>query len=237
MGSTRLPGKSLLELSGKPVIQHVIERVKATSSIDKLVVATTNTHQDDRLASFVKQLGIPVFRGQKDDVLRRFAGAARRFGGNTIVRITGDDPLKDPSVIDLVVRRFLSTKEEFDCVSNTITPTFPEGQDTEVLKSEALYKVDTLAKTAYDREHVTPYIYSHPESFRCLNVTNDFDLSHYRWTLDTKQDLAFFTAVFQELQKPGEIVSMSKILDLLERKPEIAQLNSMEGRSDRYKKA
>jgi len=234
MGSSRLPGKSLLPLAGKPVIQHVVERIKAVSSIDKVVVATTDAPQDDVLVAALEESGVEVFRGSETDVLGRYAGAVRQYGGSAVVRITGDDPLKDPAVIDMVVRCFLAAEGFFDYVSNTIRPTFPEGQDTEIFRSESLFEIDALAKSLYDREHVTPYFYRHQERFRCFNVVNDIDLSHHRWTLDTEDDLKFFTVVFNALGGPGKIVTMPEVLELLERKPTIARINAAVRRSHCY---
>lgn len=232
MGSTRLPGKSLLPIGGRPVIAHVIERVRAAETIDRIIVATTTAPEDDPLAAYVETLGVPVHRGSGPDVLNRIVGAAEHIAGDFVVRITGDDPLKDPAVIDRVVGHMLRHKSNLDYVSNTIRPSFPEGQDVEVFRTRHLLEIDRLVTSAYDREHVTPYFLDHQDRYRCHNVRHEPDLSRHRWTLDTAQDLAFFEAVFHELDR---LAGMEDVLALVERRPDIVALNSDVPRSDRYR--
>lgn len=234
MGSTRLPGKSLMDLAGKPVIHHLVDRARAARSIDRVVVATTTAASDDPLAAFLAGLGVDVFRGSETDVLDRYAGAARRFGGDLVVRLTGDDPLKDPAVIDQVVGRLLAEPARWDYVSNTIRPTFPEGQDTEAFPAARLFEAAAEAADPYEREHVTPFFYRHPERFRVLNVTHEPDLSFHRWTLDTEADLAFFRTVLAELDGADRMVAMPEVLALIARRPDIAEINRQVARSAQY---
>jgi len=233
MGSTRMPGKSLRLLAGKPVIMHVVDRVKAASNISTVVVATTTEPQDDVLAAYLEENSVPVFRGSTTDVLSRYVSAVKKFGGDPIVRLTGDDPLKDPGVITHVIQKYLDRPEDFDYVSNTILPTFPEGQDTEVIRTEALFAIERLTTDAYDHEHVTPYLYNNQGKFRCHNVVQPLDRSHMRWTLDTEEDFCFFEKVFAELGA-DHFYSMNEVMELLDRKPEIAGINSRVTRSARY---
>ena len=234
MGSTRLPGKSMLPLAGIPLIQHVVQRVQAASAIHQTVVATTEAAADDPLAAFLAKIGVPVFRGDENNVLKRYADAARYFGGHAIVRVTGDDPLKDPLVLDQVIARFIDAGGACDYVSNNNPPTFPEGMDVEIFSTEALLAIEQLATTDFEREHVTAYFYRHSDQFRCLNVANSEDLSHHRWTLDTREDLDFFQAVLKEFNHSERVPNMQDVLALLGRKPELTAINAHVRRSACY---
>lgn len=234
MGSTRLPGKSLRFLAGRPVLQHVVERAQRAGTVKAVVVATTTDAADDAIVALCARMGVRCFRGAARDVLDRYARAAEEFGGNPVVRLTGDDPLKDPAVIDRIVTAFLTASPRYDYVSNTIRPTYPEGQDVEVFSRVALADAAREATDPYEREHVTPFLYNRPDRYRCLNVEAASDLSRHRWTLDTEEDLAFFSAVFSALGATAGDPSMDEVLSLLERRPDIATINSDVKRSARY---
>lgn len=156
MGSTRLPGKMLIEIMGKPLIQHVIDRVSQSKRIDKLILATTNNPRDAVLVDIARKNSLDFFIGSEEDVLDRFYQAAKRFNIKIIVRITPDDPFKDPEVIDKAVEIFLNSKGKFDYVTNTLPPTYPIGLDVEVFSCYALEKAWKDAKKPSEREHVTP---------------------------------------------------------------------------------
>jgi len=181
LGSTRLPQKILLDLCGKPVIQRVYERACKIDKTDDVIVATTLSNSDDRLADFCRNNGIPLFRGSENDVLDRYYRAAKHFKADAVIRITGDCPLIDPAVVNLVVLTFRSA--EVDYASNVQPPTYPDGLDTEIFTFSALETAWKYATGSYDREHVTPYIYN-SGSFRLLNVPNGEDCSSERWTVD-----------------------------------------------------
>ena len=234
MGATRLPGKPMLQLCGKPVIWHMVKRAKATPSVELIVVATTTSREDDILVEFLKEQGILYFRGSEEDVLSRFAEAARQYNADVIVRITADDPLKDPVIIDRVIKTYLNSYPRFDYVSNVHPPTFPEGQDTEVFSKKALFRAEREAEDLYCREHVTAYFYQFPERFRLCNVTNEIDLSHLRWTLDTQEDLEFFQHVYDALYRLGEIISMTEVLEWLKDHPHVQMINRNVKRSCLY---
>lgn len=240
MGSTRLPGKSLIDLAGKPVVMHLVDRAKAASLIDRVVVATTTSPTDDCLENTLKDFGIMVFRGAEHDVLNRYAEAIRALvpdkerSTGAIVRLTADDPLKDPTIIDAAINSFKAERGRWDYLCNNQPPWLPEGQDTEVLTIKALLAADDACQDAYEREHVTPYLYNHPEKFRCHSLQGTPDRSACRWTLDTDKDLAFFKAVFAEFPDQP-MPSMTEVLKLLEQKPEIANLNSEVARSALYR--
>jgi len=199
MSSTRLPGKVMADVLGMPMIGRQIERLRRCRRLDALAVATSDQADDDPLARYCATLGLPVYRGSLADVLDRFRHAALAFGpADTVVRLTADCPLADWTVIDAVVEA--SASGGFDYVNNT-TPerTFPHGLDAEAMTAEALDAAWREASDPYEREHVTPFIYRHPERFRLGSVTSPDPAPQLRWTVDTPEDLAFVRYVYGEL--------------------------------------
>jgi spore coat polysaccharide biosynthesis protein SpsF len=197
MSSTRLPGKVLAPLAGAPMLQRQIERVQRARRIGRLVVATSTDPSDDPIEALCRDLGVACHRGPLDDVLARFQGAVEAFGPTDhVVRLTGDCPLADWEVIDAVIARHLKAA---DYTSNTLVLTFPKGQDVEVMKAEHLATAAREASDPYDREHVTPFLYRHPERFRLANLERHPPAPNLRWTVDTPQDFAFVNRVYEAL--------------------------------------
>lgn len=230
--STRLPNKVLEEIEGKPVILHVIERTQHASLLNGIVLATTTRAVDTPLADLVRAHGIPVFRGDCDDVLDRYYQAATRFHAEVIVRITGDCPLIDPHIIDLVIQMFL--QHHYDYVTNTLQPTYPDGLDVEAFSYKALTKAWKEATLPSEREHVTVYIRKHPEKFKQHDVKNPIDLSSYRWTVDNQEDLEFVREIYKRLYSKEKIFYMEDILTLLKEHPELKKLNAGIQRNEGY---
>jgi len=224
MGSTRLPDKVLADIAGKTLLEHVIQRVKASRLINRIIIATTENERDKAVIAFSEAHGIPWYVGSEDDVLDRFYQTAKRYRVETIVRITPDDPFKDPEVMDKVISYYLANKDKLDYASNTIKPSYPEGLDVEVFSFGALEKAWEEAKKPSEREHVTPYIWNHPELFRLANIENNEDLSHLRWTLDTEADLRFTQEIYARLYR-GQVFLMKDILTLLEKEPQLLTIN------------
>jgi spore coat polysaccharide biosynthesis protein SpsF len=224
MGSTRLPAKMLSDLHGQSLFSRVVDRTRAIPGVDVVVLATTTEADDDVLVMEAERLGLAVFRGSTDDVLSRFAGAARMVNASIVVRITADDPFKDPHVCGLVLAEFLRRRSGIDYVSNTLEPTWPEGLDVEVFSREALECADREALLPSEREHVTPYIYKHPDRFRHAQVKHGVDLSSHRWTLDYPEDLAFARAVYERLDGKG-IFGMDDVMALLDAEPGLMAIN------------
>lgn len=199
MSSTRLPGKVLAEILGVPMIGRHVERLRRARKLDSLAVATSDEASDDPLAAYCETLGLPVYRGALADVLDRFHRAALAFGpARTVVRLTADCPLADWTVIDSVIE----THETggFDYTNNTDPQrTFPHGLDAEAMRSEALDAAWREAKDPYEREHVTPFLYRHPERFRLGGLTSSAPAPELRWTVDTPADLDFVRYVYGEL--------------------------------------
>jgi spore coat polysaccharide biosynthesis protein SpsF len=229
MGSTRLPGKVLKPLCGQSVLAHVVERVRSAHGVDAIVVATSTLLADDVIASEAGILGARVFRGSEVDVLSRFDGAAREVAADIVVRVTADCPLFDGSLLAFMLERFgrsIATGQTVDYLSNTLVRTYPRGLDAEIFTAAALRQAHDRAREDFEREHVTPYIYRHPELFRCENYTGTPDRSRYRWTLDTEEDWRLIEAVYAALWQPARLFSSDEVIDLLQREPAIVALNA-----------
>jgi spore coat polysaccharide biosynthesis protein SpsF len=226
MSSTRLPGKVMMEIVGRPMLWHIINRAKHSRLLDEIVIATSTRKEDGVIASLAHECGVGEYLGSDLDVLDRYYRCATEFRAKTIVRITADDPFKDPEVVDSITRTYLDHEGSVDYVSNTIKPTYPEGLDVEVFSYSALESAWANTKDAFDREHVTAHFWRNPDRFKLLNVENKLgDLSNLRWTVDTPEDMAFARAVYERLFDKKEIFLMEDILNLLRKSPEIAEIN------------
>jgi len=223
MASTRLPGKVLMDLKGKTVLERLIERVRRAKKIDKIVVATTIDKKDDAIAAVCEKIGVDYFRGSETDVLDRYYQAAKKFGCQNIIRITGDCPLIDPTVVDQVIEFY--EQENLDYAANTNPPTYPDGLDTEIFSMAALEKAWREAKLPSNREHVTVYIWQHPELFKQKFLKNAVDLSAKRWTLDNPEDYEFIKKVYDALYPAKPDFTMNDILEFLKANPEIETIN------------
>lgn len=224
LGSTRLPGKVLLDLGGKPVLERVVERVAKAVGIGNVVVLTTLGFQDLALVRFCAERGILVFCGSEGDVLDRFYQAAKILKPDHIIRITADCPVMDPAIITEVVERHLSSGVDY--TSNTLIERYPDGEDVEVIRMAALRLAWERAELASEREHVTPYIRKHPEMFARESVICKEDHSGQRWTLDNEPDYVFLTALYRELGPIDECFGMDAILKLISLRPDLASINS-----------
>ena len=223
MGSSRLPGKSLAEIEKRPMLWHVIQRVKRATLVDRVVVATSTAPADDAIEKMCRENGVPCHRGSENDVLDRYYHAARAEKAGQVVRITADCPLIDPEVIDRVVRRF--QRGDLDYASNAMVRTYPDGLDAEICSFFALERAWHEASKGSEREHVTPYLRS--EKFRIASVENDLASAyqHYRWTVDEAADLEFIRAVYKAFREK-ENFSMNDVLELIEKNPGLEKMNS-----------
>jgi spore coat polysaccharide biosynthesis protein SpsF len=235
MGSSRLPAKTLERVYDKPLLEHIIERIRAARRVNGIVVATTAHAADDPIVTLAERLQTGVFRGSENNVLERFHGAAVHSGAEVIVRVTADDPFKDPEIIDHAVE--LRQSGSYDYCSNTLQPSYPEGNDTEVFTFVALHEAFTEARLGSEQEHVTPFIWKHPERFSLHNFSHKPDLSHLRWTIDYEKDLEFAREVYRRLYPHKTIFLMRDILELLEREPALSHTNSGIPRHEGYKRS
>lgn len=223
MGSTRLPGKVMKIILGKPVLIHDLERIKRMKRINGIIVATTTLEEDNLIVKTIEDYdaNIYIYRGNVENVLDRYYKAAKLNGVDIIVRITSDCPLIDPNISDLTVDKFLDSG--CDYCSNNMPRTFPLGLDTEVFSFKSLELAWKLSETSYEREHVTPYIRDHPEKFKLSGVTNNVDLSGLRWTLDYPEDFEFISEIYKRLgQKP---FNTRDILMVLKDEPFLLKIN------------
>ena len=225
MGSTRLPGKILKEVNGKPLLLYQLERVKKSKLIDRIVIATTTNKNDDLIVSFCEQYNVDYYRGSEEDVLARYYEASQQFGGEVIVRLTSDCPIIDPSIIDKTIKYYINNLPYYDYVSNTIERTYPRGLDTEVFSKKALENTYLKANLERDREHVTAYMYSNPDNFSIGFITNAQDFGKHRWTVDTFEDFQLIELILKKLYKENYFFSMNDVINLLEKNPEWMQLN------------
>lgn len=225
VNSSRLPRKVLCPILGKPVLQLLIERLARARTIDEIVVATTTSPGDDAIEALARHMNVGCFRGSEEDVLDRVLKAARAVRAETIVEITGDCPLVDPDVVDRVAGVYLAAK--CDYASNTLRRTFPRGFDTQVFATRILEEVSRLTRDLVDREHVSLYIYEHPERFALRNVESEFGskYSDVRLALDTPEDLALITRIFEALYPRNPAFTMHDVLGLLDRQPELLEIN------------
>jgi spore coat polysaccharide biosynthesis protein SpsF len=226
MSSSRLPGKVLKDIAGKPMLAWVVERSRLSRMVDEVVVATSIDPSDDPVESLCIERGYRVYRGDLYDVLDRYYQVARLYHADVIVRLTGDCPLIDPGVIDHTLEEFY--KAGVDFAANRLPPpwkrTYPIGLDTEVCTFEALQRAWKEAKETYQREHVMPYFYDQEGRFRILLVNHDPDFGSLRWTVDTPEDLDLVRRIFVHFQ-PREDFSWLEVLELFKRHPELAAIN------------
>lgn len=226
MTSTRLPGKVLMPVLGKPLLDYLVERLHHVRSRPRVVLATTTNETDLPLVAAAERLGIACYRGSEDDVLSRYYEAALQFGGESILRITSDCPLLDPAVIDLVMKQFASRKHPWDYVSTTLTRTFPRGMDVEMFTFEALKTAHDEATLPAEREHVTPFLYNNPDRFKLGSVTNVLDVSRHRWTVDTEEDFELVKRIIEALYPSHPKFNMKDCLQLLNENPAWEKLNA-----------
>lgn len=226
MGSTRLPGKVLREVKGRPLLAHTVDRLKRCRLVERIIIATSTQSQDRVLLELAKKEGVEGFAGSENDVLDRYYQAAKQFGPEAVVRCTGDCPMIDPVIVDMVVQHHVEKKGDYTC--NTVPRSFPRGYDTEVMTFAALEKAAHEARQPYEREHVTPYIFEHPQLFRLEQVVAkpEYFLPDLRLTVDTPEDFEFTREIFEQLYDRNPYFGIDEVLDLLKRNPKLREINA-----------
>ena len=217
IGSTRLPGKVMKKIVGKPMIEILLSRLSKSKELDEIVVTTSKSSENDKLQLNIESLGYRCTRGSEKNVLSRYKDTAKSVGADIIVRITGDCPLVDPAIVDKCVRNF--KKSDVDYFSNTYPRTYPDGLDVAVISYSALERADAEAKSDFDREHVTSYIIN-SNNFTKLSFKHSKDLSDLRWTVDNHQDLTVVKNIFNYFS-PNLNFSWKEVLKLQNFKPEL----------------
>jgi len=224
MGSSRLPGKVLKPIVGKPALWHLVSRLKKAQLIDKIVIATTDEERDKPILDLAQEMGIGSFGGSEEYVLDRYYQAAKKYGAETIVRVTADCPMIDPELVDKLIGIYLDSKGGLDYVRKGLS--YPDGLDVEVFSFRVLNEAWGKATKRSERgEYVTTYIWGNPQFFNTLTVENDVDLSKMRWTIDHERDFELVTEIFKGLYVENEVFHMRDVLKFLREHPQLAEMN------------
>jgi spore coat polysaccharide biosynthesis protein SpsF len=233
LGSTRLPGKVLMPLAGRPVLWHLLDRLKYSKTLQEVVVATTAEKEDDAIEKFCLDHRVPYYRGSELDVLDRYYQAAKKFRADPIVRITADCPVIDPTIVDEVVQGY--SQGGYDLYG--LAGEFPDGLDCGMFSFSALEDAWRCASLPSEREHVCPYMEKHPEKYKAGSFQKFVGLGHHRWTLDEEADFRFLQELFKRLYVPGQIFLTQDILALLEKEPALMEINRGIVRNEGYIKS
>jgi len=226
MGSTRLRGKAMMSILGKPMLEHVVERTQRSRLIDEIVVATTTNQEDDVIVELAKKLGVGIYRGSSEDVLNRTLKAAKSVNGDTIVQINGDCPLIDPKLTDALIQSYLEIKPDY-ATNSRLKRTFPLGLDVEVFSTKSLEQIEKTIKDPSVREHVTLYYYEHPEKYKILSIEAppELDRPDLRLTVDTEEDLQLVREIYRKLYEKDPSFTTKQIIELIDRKPHLKEIN------------
>jgi spore coat polysaccharide biosynthesis protein SpsF len=223
VGSSRLPGKVLMDLGGETVLARVVGRLRRAKLVNEIVVATTDSGIDNAIVRECRRLEVSCFRGSESDVLDRYYRTARSCEAEAVVRITSDCPVIDPQIVDETIRVF--QQQRGDYASNAISRTYPRGLDAEAFTMAALEQAWREAHEPHEREHVTPYFYEHPDLFHLVSLRARVDYSQYRWTLDTAEDLELLRAIYSRFSNRDDF-GWDEVIQLMEREPELVHLNA-----------
>jgi spore coat polysaccharide biosynthesis protein SpsF len=227
MTSTRLPGKVLKDLSGRPMLAQQLRRLRRCRAVNEIVIATTENASDDPVIALAQKEQVPIFRGSENDVLSRFVGAARRFQADVVVRITADCPLIDPEVVDAVVTDLTDHRGACDYASNVQERTYPRGLDVEAFFRDTLERMDRLADTPLYREHVTAVLREDRAGlFLSRSIVDTQNNADLRWTVDTDIDLALIRAIYRDLNLDQAFVGYRDILAHVRSQPALAGMNA-----------
>ena len=223
IGSTRLPGKVMLNVEDqKPILYFVIKQLQECKLIDKIIVATTTNEEDNQIVNYAKNMGINCFRGSSKDVLDRYYQCAKEYSISSVVRIPSDKPLIDPEIVDKVISMF--ENNSYDYITNFLpNPTFPSGTEVEIFSINALKKAWENAKLPSEKEHVTPYFSNHQDEFKITHIKNSENLSHLRWAVDKMEDLKLVRKIVSKIKKRP--ILMKNIVDLFSKEPELTEIN------------
>jgi len=228
MGSTRLPGKVMMPLAGKPLLYRMYERVAASEFSGIIVVAATKEETDIPIIQLCEENDINYYLGHSTDLLDRHYQAAKIFNADVVVKIPSDCPLIDPNIIDKVIKYYIDNKHNFDFVSNLHPPSYPDGNDVEAMTMKSLEDAWQNAELPLEREHTTPFFWDNPDRFRIGNITLetglDFSMTR-RFTIDYEEDYDFIKTVYDELYSENGLFTLDDILNLLNSKPEIKKIN------------
>jgi spore coat polysaccharide biosynthesis protein SpsF len=225
MTSTRLPGKVMLPVLGTPLLEYQIRRLQRVKAAEVICIACTTNEVDRPIVELGKKLGVVIYRGPELDVLARYYEAARMLGAEHVIRVTSDCPVIDPDETGRVIEFYLARIDRLDYASNALVRTYPRGMDTEIFSFRALSSAYLDATEDFEREHVTPFIYRHPERFRVENFFFELDKGNYRLTVDTQEDFELISRVISALYPSNNEFSIHDVFKLLARHPEWLEIN------------
>lgn len=224
MGSTRLPGKALMKIAGKTPIEWIVERLKQSKEVDRVVLITSMAPENDALITEAERLGIGWYRETSEtDLIARYLNAVKKFEADAFVRVTADCPLVDAALVDRLVAEYRAHPDSYDALTNVIPPTYPDGSDLDVITRLLLERLDReIPVDDIHREWVTPYLYKQDRGFRIYAVTSERPLEGYRITLDYPEDLALITKVFEHFG--DRYMSLDEIIAYLDANPDVRAL-------------
>jgi spore coat polysaccharide biosynthesis protein SpsF len=235
MGSSRLPGKVMMGLVGKPLLWHIVNRLEYSKLIDRIVVATGDGRENDIIENMCKEYDYTCYRGSEDDLTDRFYQVSKHFGANVIVRVTADCPLVDPGLVDKLIEIFMENIDSYDYVSNCRPQSsFPHGLDAEVFSYSLLEKLWREIKDPFRREWFTTVIFENPEEYKIFCIKNDVNLSHLRLTVDYKEDLELVRYVFRNLYTENTCFALKDILELYSRNQDMFNINRKYKKDEQY---
>ncbi len=221
MGSSRLPGKVLMQIEGKPILEHIISRLKAVKDVDTVIIATSIKEDDDAISGFCKESGIPCIRGSEENVLERFGLAAKEYPADSFIRATGDNPMIDIKLIADMLVFFENKGLAYTCYKK-----YPLGSGVEIFTHRALMEALENADKPYELEHVTPYMYQRLSGETVEYYVSDVDDSEIRMTVDTEEDMLFAQEVFKRLYRKNQFFGIEEVKKVLEQNIVLKEINS-----------
>jgi len=225
MGSTRLPKKAIKKILGKTLIEWAKYRLEFSKTVDKIVLSTADTKDNDILAEHAEKIGLEYYRGSENDLVSRLLETAKKFSADAIVRITGDCPLVDPKMVDSLVEKYLKNPKNIDYVCNIFPPTYPDGMDIEIIPATTLKRLDKEVKNKLYREWLTTTMMENPDKYKIINVPYEKNISDLRLTIDYPEDFELAEKIFGSLHEEGKIFFMEDILELFKRDPGLTEIN------------
>lgn len=226
IASTRLPEKVLMNLSGHPLLYHVVERARHSKRVDNVIISIPNSIQNQKISSFAKNYNIPVFTGDENNVLDRFVNTAKQFEPDLIVRLTGDNPLVDPTIIDSIIELHINHKADY--TSNAVKRTNPRGLDVEVIQFKTLEKINGMSLEPQHKEHVAPFLYENPDLFHLQHFIAKGILRRpdLRFTVDTVQDWELMSEIYRRFYIPGKIIEVKDVIRWIDNNPRWLGINN-----------
>ncbi len=225
MNSSRLPAKIMSDISGKPMIWHIVERLKNIKSIGKIVIATTNDTSDKSLCDYATTQQIPYYAGSTDDIIDRIYQCGKKFNATAVLKVNGDCPLIDIDVLQQAINKYVDANPKPDLITNTTPNTFPEGLQFGIFKFSTIRKLWEDLKDPFWREFAFMYVIENKEKFDIINIENNVNLSRLRWTVDYQEDLDFVRHIYDDLYPTNKSFTMHAVLSLLDKKPHLKQIN------------